>query len=207
MSAKKPAQGKQACVLRHPKLTKAGLITLLQKHFPSSGSSTRDQEKPRYLAFRPNNSDFWYFEPAQAGVVIVNWEEGRVFSPTMEVRWRKVEEDAYDVLILSEQDISEEGFQPIGEHWRAVRKELDKSGFYLWGTHRPRQEETWRGHSERPYWLEVRIPKPLHYPIQAAGAEESFPRVGYYLYLDASDVVRFIRLAEVKDEEPQPQKI
>jgi len=200
MSARrKLPQGKPACVLRHPALSKTGLIALLQKRFPAPGVTVPDAEKPRYLAFRPNKLDFWLFDPAQAGVVVIGWEEGRVFSPQLEVRWRRVREDSYDALILSERDIAEEGFHKIGESWQAVKGDLDRRGFYLWGTHRPRQKEDWRGHLEHPYWLEVRIPRPLHYPIEAAGAGESFPRVGYHLYLDSFGVVRFIRLAEVKD--------
>ena len=187
-----------------PQLPLMRLIGLLTEQFPIPGLAAPDRERqrPHYIAHRLEQIDFWYLEPGGAGDVVVNWDEGCVFSPDREVRWRKVGAEVYTVLVLSEEQLNlGEGFQPLGGPWHAVHHLVDQAGLYLWGEHQ-RDKYTvahWRGVENCPYWVETRIPQRLFHPAPAAGAGQSRVRVGHHVYLTAGDVPQFVRLAEVQD--------
>lgn len=191
---------REGYVWRAPALGKTKLIALLQDRFPAPGPATPDSEKARYITERANEINFWYFQPNLAGDLVVNWDSGRVFSPGLEVRWRKLGAEVYDVLVLAEEKLSlGEGFQPVGEKWQVTQTSLKQTGLYLWGDHRLGWEEVWRGPDLRPYWTEVRIPQKLHYPAAENGAGRSMVRVGGYIYSTGDGVAQFARLAEVED--------
>jgi hypothetical protein len=84
------------------------------------------------------------------------WPSGRAFGPEQEVRWQKVG-DHYRVDVLSE-SASEPS---SGEDWE--RTALDVDGFrertiLLWG-------ELGEDPDSPEEWIEIRIPRPLHYPV------------------------------------------
>jgi len=191
---------KEGYAWRAPALGIGRLIALLQERFPAPGPAMPDSEKARYITERANEIDFWYFQPNLAGDLVVNWDNGRVFSPVLEVRWRKLGVEMYDVLVLAEQALSlSEEFRPVGQKWQVTQTSLKQTGLYLWGDHRLGWEEVWRGPETRPYWTETRIPYRLHYPAVENGAGRSMVRVGGYRYSTEGGVVQFVRLAEVED--------
>ena len=84
------------------------------------------------------------------------WPQGRAFGPKREVRWQKVG-DHYRVDVLTEDSnafSSDEG-------WKRTAPDVDgfrERTILLWGElgeHPDSPEE----------WIEIRIPQPLHYPV------------------------------------------
>ncbi len=84
------------------------------------------------------------------------WPRGRAFGPKQEVRWRKVG-DHYRVDVLSEStDVpsSDKG-------WERTAQDVDGLGkrtILLWG-------ELGEDPDSPEEWIEVRIPRPLNYPV------------------------------------------
>jgi len=114
---------------------------------------------------------------------LVAWSaEGRVFSRSLEARWRKADETRYEVLILTEDTRlgheleKAEGWQ--SQEWTVVPS-AEEHGFYLWGKRKSGKDE----------WVESRIPRPLIYP---AGGTEA--RVSYVRYTAPDGSNQFIRL-------------
>lgn len=117
---------------------------------------------------------------------LVAWSaEGRVFSKTLEARWRKADQMRYEVLILTEDArLGHELEKAKGwgsQEWMVVPCAEDH-GFYLWGKRK----------SGKDGWVESRIPRPLIYP---AGGIEA--RVSYVRYTASDGSSQFIRLMGV----------
>lgn len=191
---------KEGFIWHAPTLGKTALIDLLQDRFPTPDPVTPDSEKARYITERVDGLEFWYFQHDLAGDMVLNWDVGRVFSPGLEVRWRKLSSEVYDVLVLAEENLTlGEGFSPVGDEWLVTRTSPRKTSLYLWGEHLPEWKETWRGQANHPYWIETRIPQRLHYPAVENSAGRSAVRVSGYVYRTSDGVVQFTRLAEVED--------
>ncbi len=95
------------------------------------------------------------FEQADAswleGLPTGLWPQGRVFGPNTEVRWWMTDDGNLDVLVLSETRLG-----LSDEEWYEQQMEVRRGyGLYLWGERKP----------DDPYWIETRIPRPLHYPV------------------------------------------
>jgi hypothetical protein len=146
-----------------------------------------------YVVQRPDDGDFHRrfhcFKPDLAGWLVVNWDEGRVFSKRVEVRWRKLGDDLYQVMVLAEEDIGLKrfGLESDGLEWRAVKREGMRSGIYLWGRYR---EEFGR-------WVETRIPRQFSYPVEEDLNENRFVQLGHMDYRAPNEAVQFVRLTEV----------
>lgn len=78
-----------------------------------------------------------------------SFESGRLFSPDLEIRWRKKAENQFYVLIIDDKDESREGY----ERKDLIRTENPLS-FYLWGE------------KAEDMWYELRIPKGWKYPVK-----------------------------------------
>jgi hypothetical protein len=121
----------------------------------------------------------------------VLWPEGRCFGKGAEVRWRKTG-GGYDVLVLSETP------RELGDGWKTETYEVrseepdgEELRIYLWGTWQPAMKA----------WIEVRIPRPLPYPLRPQSPERR-----HWAYVTAAEyakdgMVRFIRWKELKTEE------
>jgi hypothetical protein len=95
------------------------------------------------------------------------WTEGRAFGTNTEVRWRRVSTNRYRLDVLSE----DRAVMPCGGDWQSLPQEIDgirKRKILLWGelTRRPSQPSDWR---------EMRIPRPLVYPVP--NPDPNLPRV------------------------------
>lgn len=135
---------------------------------------------------RIDGAELLTFEPSEPAALPALWAEGQLFDGGAEVRWR-AREDAYDVLLLTEQtdapaDFSELRESPFDVVIPSTRKE---QGFMLWGTRRAGGG-----------WYEARIPRLLTYPVEWKGK----PRLAYRLY-EREAVVRWVRLCGLKEEE------
>ncbi len=129
------------------------------------------------------------FEPrcAKQGVVdfaslVTRSAEGRVFSRSLEVRWRKCDELRYEVLILTEDtQLGQELEDAMG--WQSQEFTAlpcaEGYSFHLWGKKKAGADE----------WVESRIPRPLIYPV---GGMEA--RVSYVRYTAPDGSSQFIRL-------------
>lgn len=114
------------------------------------------REQPGSPAWRlQEQTDDLEFEQADAswleGLPAGLWSEGRVFGPRVEVRWWMTDEGGFNVLVLSETRLG-----LSSEEWHEQQMEIgDEYRLYLWGERRP----------DDPYWIETRIPRPLHHPL------------------------------------------
>jgi hypothetical protein len=142
-----------------------------------------------YIVQRPDDGDFHLrfhrFKPELVEWLVINWDEGRIFSDELEIRWRKKDEDAYDVLALAEKDIQLTGFEPIGGEWQVEEYPVEKTGIYLWGKG--------KGKSQPEFWVETRIPRRLYYP-----SDRPVVRLGARCYRTEEGTTQLIRLMEVQ---------
>ncbi|RLC92540.1 MAG: hypothetical protein DRI79_00230 [Chloroflexi bacterium] len=143
----------------------------------------RLQEKTDDLEFEQVDAE-WL-----AGLPGGLWPQGRVFGQQAEVRWWVADGGGYDVLVLSEARL---GLPP--QEWQEQSLEVGSEyRLYLWGERRARD----------PYWIEIRIPRPLRHPLdEAEWQRERLP----YVVVVARDyaengVVRLTRLVRLEPAE------
>ena len=85
---------------------------------------------------------------------------GSVFGQTAEIRWRKVEQD-YWLVLISEQEILEgdlsawQVYEPEMLSWD--QKTTKDRVYHLWGSQYQEKDN---------HWVELRIPRPLDYPVE-----------------------------------------
>ena len=87
----------------------------------------------------------------------LEWHQGRAFGPEKEVRWCRLEGGCFRVNVLTEAD----GWSPPGDGWEHPPRSFDSvrdRTILLWG-------EMGKEEQQPPEWIEVRIPRPLHYPL------------------------------------------
>jgi len=85
-----------------------------------------------------------------------HWPRGRAFGPEREVRWRKIG-DRYHVDVLGESP----GTPSSDEGWKRTAQDVDgihERTILLWG-------ELGEDPDSPAEWIEVRIPRPLRYPV------------------------------------------
>ena len=114
------------------------------------------------------------------GLPVGIWASGRIFGEESEVRWEKIGHDKFRILILSENPLDE---------FKEMAKEYEVSGemkLYLWGNRKPNTK----------HFIEIRIPKPLDYPVKGTG-NTAFIRAIPYIQ---KGVTVFLRFKEVGDE-------
>lgn len=131
---------------------------------------------------------------------LLDWPEGQVFSSESEVRWRRLPgpKGLYWVLALTEMGdlvrgdgqgpgLLALGFEEVEGPWEVEAYPGRKLGIYLWGERKEGRRD----------WVETRIPRPLHYPVNKAGRA----RIGHYRYYRRDGgATQYIRLAEVTHE-------
>ncbi len=111
------------------------------------------------------------------------WPEGRAFGPGAEIRWQQAGSGRYNLMVLSEIQ------RDLGEDWTNQPCQVRDRGpddeplrFYLWDTWQPAMKA----------WVEVRIPRPLPYPVSPPD-----PSKRHRIYVTAAEyaqdgMVRFI---------------
>jgi len=88
----------------------------------------------------------------------IDWPQGRAFGEDQEVRWRRLEDGRYRVAVLTENPEQ----APLGENEQRTAPEkygVKQRTILLWGEMSMESEVS-------PPWIEVRIPQPLHYPLE-----------------------------------------
>jgi len=102
---------------------------------------------------------------AEAGLVMcspdlpLTWPQGRAFGETREVRWQQIREGHYRVDVLTEEPawtLPADGAQCTKLDVNGVQERT----ILLWG-------EMGKTPQLSPEWIEVRIPQPLKYPLEA----------------------------------------
>lgn len=114
------------------------------------------------------------------GLPVGIWASGRIFGQESEIRWEKIGENKFRILILSENLLDEfkEG---------AVEYDVSEGmKLYLWGNKKPNTK----------HFIEVRIPKPLNYPVKGTGNTAFIKALPYR----QKGVTIFLRFKEVGDE-------
>jgi hypothetical protein len=142
------------------------------------------------LGTRADDTALDRFDPGQASVELDDWPQGRVFDKKREVRW-EARSEGYDVWLLGESISPPPELEEVSGPWTAV---VGKPRFYLWG----RYDKDWSERAGQPTWIEVRIPRPLHYPLDEANAPGGFARLGHVDYHAPNGAVQFTRLTEVR---------
>ncbi len=80
-----------------------------------------------------NPTDGQYLQPlTRTNTITLKGDFGHAFSPQAEVRWKRLGDDEYDVLILSEQALTIAGAQTLAAEWDArvhhPQRHLHQSG-------------------------------------------------------------------------------
>ena len=175
-------------------LVEAELIALLKKV-----TSLTVQANVYYVARRPDDIACGKLDALSLTDLIREWSEVRVFSREFELRWRRVR-SSYQVWLLTEdRRYIPPTFLDLEGQWEAIpRFDVRKHGIYLWGRYDGSESER----AGQATWLEVRIPRPLHYPADPPAevetdTEKLFARIGHVDYRAPNGAVQFVRLTEV----------
>ncbi len=148
------------------------------------------------LGMRPDETSLDRFQPDQAETEVAGWPKGRVFNAGRELRWEQ-QGKLYTVWLLSDKIAPSPELKTVaGGPWTILPGK--RPPLYLWG----RYDESWSDCKGRATWIEVRIPRPLHYPASVPSAEAPtealFARIGHIEYCAPNGAVQFTRLTEVK---------
>ena len=127
------------------------------------------------------------------------WERGRIFCDTFELRWEKLD-GAFQTIYVGA-DVALPGFAPADELDLSATQPQTHS-YLLWGKHLPDDQLHDIGESEQPnsqVFIELRVPRVLRYPVSDRSqrveikvCEYIDPTSGTVLYY------RFQRLEEVQ---------
>ena len=172
------SEARQGFVWRHPALTSVDLVELVNAQISS---------KAWFLGTRMTHEPFTRFTGFDAGTaaeLVADWSDGRVFSHSVEIRWRRAPgADKNDALLLTESGAQGgppgPGFSAIGEKW-AVRKPGEKATLTAWGSPVSVGPPNVR--------LESRLPREVHYPSDLRNS------VDCLCYADGAGAVQFIRM-------------
>ncbi len=114
------------------------------------------------------------------------WDEGRAFSVTAELRWKRTAKGSFSLLLLTEDEQKmPRGWEPVGEGWSVIPHD-DKESMRVWGERKV-------GPSS---WVETRIPRVLDYPVAEA---TQTVQISWVEYRDNQNSPRLLRLKEVRD--------
>lgn len=117
MSAQDPPRG-PVFLYRLARATAAQLQALVPRilggqGWTFGGASIWDAQGPDAQNLRP-------IEPLPAdSAPDVAGDFGHAFNPRAEVRWKRIGQDAYDVLVLAETDLAPQGLTRLESHWRS----------------------------------------------------------------------------------------
>lgn len=141
----------------------------IERLFPDPGRCCHICEKAEEIAFGRGH-------PPEV------WRRGRLFSPEGEFRWQMIGDGRFRVQFLCEGEFpSDLPFEVAREPWRVG----EEKQILLWGERK----------GEAPYWVEVRVPRELVYPLEGTGQRAAITAVDY---LGPRGAVQFIRFKEVK---------
>lgn len=162
------------------------LIRWLRDHFGDNA---------RRLGIRPDATDLGWFRSERADDEVAAWSQGRVFDRTHEVRWEQ-RGGAYAVWVLGEVIPEARELIEIPGPWTTVQV---RPGLFLWG----RYDKEWSDREKKATWIEVRIPRRLHYPATPPSEDEGdtrelFAQLGHIKYRAPNGAVQFTRLTEVR---------
>lgn len=103
------------------------------------------------------------------------WDKGRAFGLEVEVRWQRIANEQFHLLVLSE--VRQEPLVKDGWRERVMQAEGGDK-IYLWGRHLAYLigAEDWDGPDE---WVEASIPRPLRYPLRERKEFASIEAVRY----------------------------
>jgi hypothetical protein len=129
---------------------------------------------------------FLHLAEFQIATQLPQWDEGRLFGEHLELRWRRLADGQYTLLLLTErQQYVPQDWEWLTESWRPV-EHCPKDALRLWGK---RQEHM-------PKWVEVRIPRLLSYPVPDT---QPSVRLSWIEYRDEQGTPRLMRLKGVSD--------
>ena len=100
------------------------------------------------------------------------WERGRLFCQDFELRWEKMD-GAFQVVYVGAPPDDLPGFTPTDELDLSHADTRIRS-YYLWGRRVSDEQLTAVGASKQPaaeVFIELRIPRHLHYPVSAAAQQ------------------------------------
>jgi hypothetical protein len=139
-----------------------------------------------------NFDRFFHLEPDWSP-----WDKGRAFGEQIEVRWQKIQENVFQLLILSE--VQQDSL--IQNGWPEPRKMQAEDGgkVYLWGRHRSFLEGG-EGNRAPHEWVQASIPRSLRYPLNE---RKEFAYIETVTYRQNGIIIltRFRRLAGKNQEE------
>jgi len=122
----------------------------------------------------------------QLDTELLKWDEGRFFCDKLEMRWRRLTDGQFSLLILTENEAYvPSNWELLSQSWHAIDHGA-QNALRLWGK---RQETV-------AQWVEVRIPRLLSYPVSAS---QPSVNVSWIEYRDEQGAPRLMRLKGVSD--------
>jgi hypothetical protein len=115
------------------------------------------------------------------------WQEGHIFGPDAELRWRRRGEQ-YRVTLRTESPGATLAW-PHPPTSLLVSAEWTEQQLRLWGEHRPENVQ-----DGAPFWLETQVPRLLYYPLSGAPVAVA---LAARLYTPLDGTSRFVRFLDL----------
>lgn len=134
-----------------------------------------------------------------------HWSYGRAFGEAMEVRWSQRRDGQVDLVLLTEVELAEPGWQPMPlaeDGLATLEAKVEDGGIMLLGVSRRHPKSPYGGDREAPdEWTESRTPRPLNYPVKTGDPPERWARVKAKIYYvnDRPVLTRMVKLEVTND--------
>lgn len=119
---------------------------------------------------------------------------GRIFWPTGELKWRKMDGDSLRTVYLGD-DAPPEGLDDFSEELKYLSRskpaDSDNGRFILWGARTDKENE----------WIEQQVPHRFEYPMQTSKYSRGRVALKTENWVDQSGYVRFSRYCDIEEIE------
>ena len=116
---------------------------------------------------------------------------GRIFWPTGELKWRKMDGDSLRTVYLGD-DAPPAGLENFSEELEALPETNPVAGrFILWGARTNKENE----------WIEQQVPHRFEYPMQTSKYSRGRVALKTENWVDRSGCVRFSRYCDIEEIE------
>uniref|UniRef100_A0A7C4RSL1 TIGR03984 family CRISPR-associated protein n=1 Tax=Desulfatirhabdium butyrativorans TaxID=340467 RepID=A0A7C4RSL1_9BACT len=151
-------------------------------------ASHRFSEQAVLMAYTPAEAIFTKYSGNMNDRFWIQVEEGRIFSPDGELRWRKIDGEMRTVY-LGESPVENTCLQDKSHFLEGLCPRYTK--FFLWGKRTDLE----------PEWIEQQIPRRIQYPIDTRQFHRGRVMLVVEQWVDAFGLPRFVRYHHVMETE------
>lgn len=159
-------------------LSREDFLRLAEKYSPG--------DDPLLMAFSPAKPCFEAFQFEKQKSFLSDSEQGRIFSPSGELKWRCVEEQMR-VVYLGDQTFPDE----LDDHSLEIQGMVERqtSEVILWGVRTDKKDE----------WIEQQIPHRFAYPISDSRYSRGRVAIELETWLNSAKIPRFSRYYRIRE--------